>query len=127
MRNWLRWVKGRQDGENVSYWKMLLAASERLKFDLYLLKFDEGSEVPWHNDYVAFGWRHHRINIVLWKPRKGGRVVVMGPTKRWGRDWQNRCRAMYFRPDRDMHMMKTIVEGSMLMLSFGWLRKTDHL
>ncbi len=42
-----KWDKGRQ---NSGYWKMPLAYSKWLKFDFYLIKFPEGSEIkPFFN------------------------------------------------------------------------------
>lgn len=62
LKNLFKWQKGRQ---KTGYEKMLLAGAVwPIKFDLYLLKFPEGCEVPSHTDDVKNG-RHYRLNIVL--------------------------------------------------------------
>ena len=57
-----RWQRGRQKS---GYDKMLLCgALWPIKFDTYLLKFPEGSEILSHTDKVASG-KHYRLNIVI--------------------------------------------------------------
>src|SRR3982750_3791869 len=69
LRNWLRWQRGRQ---GTGYDKLLLVANPLLiPFDLYLLRFPDGTEIPPHKDPVT-GKRHYRLNIILKRPRAGG-------------------------------------------------------
>jgi len=113
-----RWESGRQ---GTGYDKLLLATSERLKFDLYLLRFPRDCVVPRHRDPTVPGYEHHRVNITLKKPLIGGEIVVDGPSHR-----ALGGRYMRFRPDLYLHWM-TAVEyiwpANMYVLSFGWLRK----
>ncbi len=63
--NAFRWRRGRQ---GTGYDKMLLAtAAWPIRFDSYLIRYPEGSEIPPHTDPVADG-RHYRLNIVLKSP-----------------------------------------------------------
>ena len=109
-----RWRPGRQDGK---YEKLLLATSKWLKFDCYLLWFHQGCEVPPHRDPVKPGYRHHRLNITLKMPFRGGEVYVNGPCRQWFKK-----RIMLFRPDVHRHGM-TKPHSPMMMLSIGWLTK----
>ena len=107
----LRWEKGRQVG---SYSKMALIPtflSRLLNADAYLLRFPDKCSVIKHKDPVAEGYNHHRMNIVIKHPDKGGRMYILGPIKRFGR-------AEFFRPDLYEHGLQPIT-GSMYMLSFG--------
>ena len=110
---WLRWDKGRQQS---GYWKMLLATSPwPISFDMYILKFPEGTEIPEHIDPVTDN-RHYRINIVLKAARKGGEFICKTPlfaTKR----------IKFFRPDACIHSVTRVEQGSRWLLSIGWLRK----
>jgi hypothetical protein len=111
--DWLRWNKGRQQS---GYWKMLLATARwPLPFDIYLLKFPEGTEVPEHTDPAALG-RHYRINIVLKSARKGGEFICRTPI------YAN-SRIKFFRPDACAHSVTRVEQGSRWLLSIGWLRK----
>lgn len=114
------WDKGRQIG---GYEKLLIAQSKWLKFDLYLLRFPVGSQVPLHRDPSLPGFEHHRVNITINKPCIGtGEVFVAGPFKSWMNG-----RIMKFRPDLYFHHMSKvdfIWSRSMYMISFGWLTKS---
>jgi hypothetical protein len=57
-----RWQKGRQ---NTGYDKMLVGDGLwPYPFDVYILRFREGQEIPPHVDKVDRG-EHYRLNIVL--------------------------------------------------------------
>jgi hypothetical protein len=65
LRNWMRWQRGRQ---GTGYDKLLLLANPFfVPFDLYLLRFPDGTEIPPHQDPVT-GKRHYRLNIILKRP-----------------------------------------------------------
>ena len=101
-----RWVPGRQ---GTGYDKMTLF---RLWFaDAYLLRFPEGSYVPAHTDGVP-GCRHWRLNVVLRKADRGGEFVC-AHARRLGR-------ICLFRPDREIHSVTRIDEGTRYVLSLGW-------
>lgn len=112
--SWLTWVGGRQ---GTGYSKMLLAKSKLLGFDLYLIHLPFTCSVPHHTDPVP-GFEHHRVNITLRNARSGGVTYIesTGPALRMGR-------AYHFRPDEQLHYVTPVMKGSILMLSFGWIRK----
>lgn len=107
----LRWEKGRQVG---SYSKLALIPlwlSKLINADAYILRFPDGCSVIKHKDPVAEGYRHYRMNLVIKRPDRGGRMYCLGPVKRIGP-------FDIFRPDLYEHGLQPI-EGSMYMLSFG--------
>ena len=115
--SWLRWEKGRQES---GYWKLLLARSKLLKFDVYILKLPTGCHVPAHRDEVP-GFRHFRLNVTLRKAREGGFTLIQpAPRILYGIQEE---RAYVFRPDLYTHMVTEVKEGSVWLLSIGWLRK----
>lgn len=103
-----RWTRGRQQG---NYEKMLLARSQLLRFDLYVLRFPPGSYIPPHRDPVQVG-RHYRLNVILKAPRLGGRFVVRNAILNWPR-------VKLFRPDISEHEVTRVVDGTRYVLSFG--------
>jgi hypothetical protein len=106
-----RWQKGRQDG---GYDKMLLfTARWPLRFDSYLIRYPEGSEIPPHTDPIKAG-RHYRLNIVLKSPRSGGEFACAAPI------FATR-RIKLFRPDLCEHSVTRVVGGSRYVLSLGWV------
>ncbi len=111
MRAWLAWVNGRQAG---GYDKMLLATAKwPLPFDLYLLRFPEGSFISEHKDPVVKG-RHVRVNIVIRKAELGGEFVCKVCLLRI-------ARIAIFRPDLQPHSVALIERGTRYVLSFGML------
>jgi hypothetical protein len=117
--SWLRWVPGRQNG---GYDKMLLAQSKRLKFDLYLLRFHEGSDVKNHRDPCPEGFSHHRVNWTLRFADAGGLTLI--EMKPGTNNYRYEERRLYrFRPDIQRHFVTHVKRGSILMVSFGWLTK----
>lgn len=109
-----RWERGRQLS---GYDKMLLCgATWPIKFDTYLLKFPQGSEITPHTDKVTSG-KHYRLNIVLKNAKEGGEFICATPifeTKR----------VKLFRPDICEHQVSKIVKGNRYLLSIGWIRKS---
>lgn len=111
---WLNWQRGRQES---GYDKMLLAQSPvPVPFDLWLLRYPEGAHIDWHTDPVNEG-KHFRLNVLLKKAKRGGKFL----TKKV--PIFNHARAVLFRPDRDLHKVTEIQEGTRYVLSLGWIRK----
>lgn len=109
-----RWEKGRQLS---GYDKMLLLGSKWLiKFDVYLLRFKEGSEVKLHTDNVEKG-KHYRLNIVLKQAKEGGDFICDNPIYQ-----SNRIK--FFRPDACGHSVTKVVRGNRYLLSIGWISGT---
>ena len=106
-----RWQQGRQKS---GYKKMLLATGKWPRpFDLYLLRFDTGSEIQPHVDSVSNG-EHHRVNIVLKKAKQGGEFICESAL-------YESSRVKYFRPDLAEHQVTRVAEGRRYVLSFGWI------
>lgn len=111
---WLKWQEGRQAGD---YSKMLLATFILpLPFDLYLLRFPEGSKIDAHVDKVTWG-RHFRLNIVLKKAIEGGEFKVANVPG----TFLNTARVKFFRPDKVLHSVTEVIQGDRLVLSFGFV------
>lgn len=115
-----RWETGRQNG---GYSKLILISSKRFGFDLHLIRLPHASYVPTHTDPGPQGFEHHRINLTLWRPKYGGETFIalkgrgqaqMKITYRW----------YHFRPDVQPHSVTDCYGGSLILLSFGWLRKS---
>ncbi|MGB0833537.1 MAG: 2OG-Fe(II) oxygenase [Psychrobium sp.] len=95
---------------------MLLAgATWPIKFDMYLLKFPEGSEIPPHVDKVSSG-KHYRLNIVLKQAARGGEFICASPI------FEISCIKL-FRPDVCEHSVTKVEEGSRYLLSIGWIKR----
>ena len=63
MKKW-QWQNGRQ---NSGYDKFfVIGARWPIAFDLYILRFRTGANIPPHTDKVASG-KHYRLNIVIKK------------------------------------------------------------
>jgi len=111
---WLRWQKGRQES---NYEKMLLATAKwPLPFDVYLLRFFTGHEVPLHLDTVKKG-EHHRVNIILKNATDGGQFICKDPI------FESKY-IKYFRPDKSEHQVTKINKGSRYVFSLGWLKNS---
>lgn len=107
-----RWQRGRQ---NTGYDKLLILTGKYpLAFDIYLLKFPPGSEIPMHTDTVTHG-NHFRMNIVLKKAKSGGDFICSNVL------WEN-SRIKLFRPDIASHRVTRIQKGTRYVLSIGWIR-----
>lgn len=109
--NWFRWKSGRQ---NTGYEKMLLLVNPFLiPFDLYLLRFKHGTEIPTHTDPVQKK-RHFRLNIVVKQAQRGGHFICSQPI------FETR-RIKLFRPDVSPHSVTKIESGTRYVLSLGWI------
>ena len=112
LANALRWRRGRQQ---TGYDKMLVVQSLwPLPFDVYILRFCEGAEIPPHTDPVATG-RHYRCNIVLKRATAGGEFVCARPIFA-------STRIKLFRPDACEHSVTRVTRGRRYVLSIGWVR-----
>jgi hypothetical protein len=111
LRTAFRWQAGRQGS---GYDKMLLlAASWPLRFDSYLIRYPEGSEIPPHTDPVQAG-KHYRLNIILKSPQAGGEFMCAAPI------FASK-RIKLFRPDRCEHSVSRVIGGSRYVFSVGWV------
>lgn len=107
-----KWVKGRLNG---GYDKLLITTLRwPIPFDLYLLRFPEGSEIKEHVDPVD-GKRHYRLNIIIKKAKEGGLATNREPI------YENR-RIKLFRPDISPHAVSKVLSGTRYVLSLGWVR-----
>lgn len=106
------WIEGRQGS---GYFKLKLLESKLFKFDVYLLKYPVGSYIDVHIDPSPEGYEHHRLNVILKKPKKGG-TFVLDHVDQTGRIHK-------FRPDIQEHNLHRIESGTRWVLSIGWLRK----
>ena len=100
------WQDGRQ---GTGYKKLLLRQGSF--YDVYLLKFPEGSGVPEHTD-PKYGVKHTRLNIVLRQAEEGGEFICDRPIL-------NTRRFKLFRPDLEKHSVTTVEKGERLVLSIG--------
>jgi hypothetical protein len=102
-----RWQHGRQKS---GYDKMLLLWSKMpIPFDIYLIRYHEGSSIPPHTDKVQSG-RHYRMNIILKKSKSGGEFVC-------SKNIINTTRIKLFRPDLYEHSVTKVEGGSRYVLS----------
>lgn len=96
---------------------MLLAGMRwPVKFDVYLLRFPEGCEVPPHTDKVPTG-EHYRLNIVLKQATSGGEFLCTAPIF-------SSKRIKFFRPDTCEHEVTKVLKGNRYLLSLGWVRNS---
>eukprot|EP00746_Dinoflagellata_sp_MGD_P140514 gnl/MRDRNA2_/MRDRNA2_73745_c0_seq2.p1 gnl/MRDRNA2_/MRDRNA2_73745_c0~~gnl/MRDRNA2_/MRDRNA2_73745_c0_seq2.p1 ORF type:complete len:113 (-),score=14.18 gnl/MRDRNA2_/MRDRNA2_73745_c0_seq2:61-399(-) len=107
-----RWQQGRQLS---GYDKMLLLrCSSWLKFDMYLLRFPQGSEIKPHQDKVDKG-HHYRLNVILKEAQAGGEFICSKPIF-------ETPRIKFFRPDECEHSVTKVTKGARYVLSVGWVR-----
>ncbi|MFD2166818.1 2OG-Fe(II) oxygenase [Thalassotalea euphylliae] len=112
MKKLFRWQKGRQE---TGYDKLLLATGRRpIPFDVYLLRFPEGSLVPAHIDKVLDG-KHFRLNFVLKQAKQGGKFICNTPI-------YESSRVKFFRPDISEHQVTRVTSGRRYVLSIGWVK-----
>jgi len=112
LKKLFRWERGRQ---KTGYDKMLLCGAVwPIKFDTYLLKFPENSEIPNHKDKVDSG-KHYRLNIVLKKAERGGEFHCSNPIFETNR-------IKFFRPDISEHSVSKVIKGNRYLLSIGWIK-----
>lgn len=109
-----QWQQGRQQ---TGYDKMRLAIVRwPVAFDVYLLRFKQGSEIPLHMDEIKDG-EHHRINIILKNAQEGGDFMCECPI------FESK-RIKYFRPDISAHQVSKVVKGTRYVFSVGWVRNS---
>lgn len=114
LRTAFRWQRGRQQS---GYDKMLLLTGYwPLPFDIYLLRFPTGAEIPPHVGRGQSG-RHFRLNLLLRRAKAGGEFVCKDPL-------YASKRIKYFRPDVSAHSVTKVLAGSRLLLSIGWICKS---
>lgn len=111
----MTWQPGRR---GTGYWKLKLWSFWRT--DAYILRYPEGSSVPWHRDSVP-GRRHFRLNVVLKRAQVGGEMVILGVRKPRPFDCAGGVpgRIYCFRPDLHPHRVFRIHQGERWVLSFG--------
>lgn len=113
-----KWQTGRQSS---GYSKVtLLESMWPLPFDLYLIKFPEGSKIPEHIDAVDEGFRHYRLNIILKKSQSGGEFLSETSIIDWPR-------VKFFRPDISKQSVTQVVGESRYVLSFGFLLSNKEI
>ncbi len=114
----LNWIPGRQ---GTGYFKLKLVECQwPVKFDIYVLKYPLGSQIPYHTDPVP-GYRHFRLNWIL-KRALGGVFVPMPQMGIRSYIFRSR-RLVIFRPDLVPHEVTEVVWGTRMVLSIGWLRR----
>lgn len=92
---------------------LVLASMWPLPFDVYCLKFPEGSHIPPHVDETTLG-SHYRLNVVIKNAKEGGEFQCKNPifeTKR----------IKYFRPDVSEHSVSKVTSGNRYVFSIGWV------
>jgi hypothetical protein len=115
LSNGLRWRRGRQGS---GYDKMLILESYwPIPFDVYILRYPEGSEIAAHTDPVSKG-DHYRLNVVLLRAKEGGEFRCDGPLF-------DSPRIKYFRPDISQHSVDKVTRGRRYVLSIGWIRNSS--
>ena len=112
--NVLKWEIGRQVS---GYSKMLILTGKfPIPFDMYLLKFPQGSFIKEHVDAVQEGYKHFRLNIILKKSKSGGIFKAE-------KNIFETSRIKFFRPDIYKHSVSKVDSGYRLVLSIGFLIK----
>lgn len=108
-----KWEEGRQGTgyEKLQLWNRWKYFSP-YKWDLYLLRYKEGSGIPRHKDPLE-KHKHYRLNIYLWNAKAGGvpehdETII-----------SNRFFTL-FRPDLHTHSVSTVTKGTRYVLSFGF-------
>lgn len=93
---------------------MLLATAMRpVPFDLYLLRYRAGVQIPTHVDPVP-GKRHFRLNFAFGS-YEGGEFVCDKVLARAGR-------LVLFRPDIAEHSVSPVHRGTRWVVSLGFVR-----
>ena len=111
LKNLFRWQSGRQ---NPHYKKMFIFGNPFIvPFDIYLLKFEPGSEIQPHTDQVDSG-RHFRLNLIVRHPKEGGDFHCDETI------YESRSLKI-FRPDISEHSVSQILAGTRYVVSIGWV------
>jgi hypothetical protein len=79
-------------------------------FDVYLLRYPVGSEIPTHVDEVL-GFRHYRCNIILRQARQGGDFFAD--------EWVLNTKCIKVFASDSPHMVSRIEAGTRIVLSIG--------
>jgi hypothetical protein len=94
-----------------------------VKFDVYIVKYPEGSYIPPHTDpSPVSGKRHFRFNYTFWLPKICGGFAYQGTAEEHKHVYYRSKRITFFRPDIIEHEVMKVVEGTRYVLSIGWLR-----
>jgi hypothetical protein len=109
----MKWVEGRLKSgyDKIRFFETTFP----IPFDVYILRFVTGSEVPAHTDKVKSG-KHYRLNIILKHAKEGGEFESK-------KSIINTGRVKLFRPDLYQHAVSQVKEGTRYVLSIGWIRK----
>lgn len=98
------------------YFRLTLFSSKWLKWDAHVIYYPHGTGIPRHCDPSPVkGYRHHRVNIILKKPRGGGVFNTIDPKAKLFLG-----RVVYFSPEHEHHLTECRGSGRMV-ISFGWL------
>lgn len=108
-----KWIKGRRSGDYEKF--PIIINKFIIPFDIYLLKFPQGSSISPHVDEVD-NFRHYRLNILLKKAESGGNFLC-------GKELISFQRIKLFRPDIHEHSVTKIERGTRYVLSIGWCLK----
>lgn len=108
-----RWNAGRQGS---GYDVLPLLISARLRADCYVIRLRKGVAVPPHTDPAKPGFRHYRVNLHVGR-YQGGQLT--NDTFLWRTLWG---RLYCFRPDLSRHSVAAVSQGTLYILSLGWLR-----
>ncbi len=117
-------------GRQGTGYEVMTLISRKLPFrrlsgvDLHILRYPPSSSVPTHVDKVASG-NHHRINVILVKPKSGGEFICARATRLLGGTLGallpfGQGRVFYFRPDIMEHAV-TECPSKRVVLSIGWV------
>ena len=82
-------------------------------WDVYLIRYRDGSHIPPHTDDAQHGRRHRRLNALLERATAGGELTIAG-----ARIELAIGDAVLFEPDREVHDVARVV-GSRLLFSVG--------
>lgn len=116
-----KWRKGRQ-GTGYEVFPVIL--SEFFKIDLYLVRYTKGTQIPLHFDPTEPKWEHHRLNIILKDCKVGGKFIFDSKAVDLVKKGSFlKFRWIKFRPDIVEHMVTEVLEGTRLVISFGYLKK----
>lgn len=82
-------------------------------WDVYLIRYRDGSHIPPHTDDAQHGRRHRRLNALLERATAGGELTIAGARVELAVG-----DAVLFDPDREVHEVARVV-GSRLLFSVG--------
>jgi predicted 2-oxoglutarate/Fe(II)-dependent dioxygenase YbiX len=89
-------------------------------WDVYLIRYHDGTYIPEHVDDAQLGMRHQRINAVVTAATAGGELRIDGTLVELSVG-----EAVRFFPDREVHAVTTVT-GTRLLFSVGaWITDDD--